>query len=304
MSKYKRIVVALLMSAVTLFYGCVNEESSDCAAVLTFICEDESNLDILANDVEVIDIFVYDKSDNSLVKHVQHFPAKDGATATIPLYYGEYDIISWGNIDGKTKAQDAYEYDINGQKLSFLLSSLKHNSGLKSIFYGLKRGIKVDGYVKGDVTLVDNAKSVDIIIHGSDVPVECSVKLQNRDFSVDNSLSGELISDVVYGDYNATDKSKTISFTTHRLATLADADSEVTLKAPFFPSGVYTFSLVEMLRKEINKSGNLSDAEIDAILDIRDHFVIDIHGGTDIYGTNYFVIEINDYIVISSTPDI
>lgn len=105
----KLLHLSLLLLIALVLHGCIDEDLSSCPKPnqtnlrLDFRYTNEGDADIFSNNIQGVDVFVYD-TDGLFVKH--HHVSKDllslSTGTDLALCPGNYRIVCWGNVGDKT----------------------------------------------------------------------------------------------------------------------------------------------------------------------------------------------------------
>jgi hypothetical protein len=302
-------VLVLIVSVLTL--GCTRSDYAVCASEFNFLYagdDDESSLDLLSKEVKNIDLYIYNKENGDLVRHVQLSPQKGETSIQVPLYAGEYEAVAWGNIGDKTTESQAYQYDTEKRVLNFANDDLHYNDKHTPIFYGKASSIVIDGQKKAiaRIPLIKNSKTIDLTIFGNDLNPMCDVVLNNKNHSMENKPSDKLNSIPKIEHYNTKSQKTVFKFKTHRLNEVEQSEKSLRIKSSDLAGGEKHFELIHLIKLGIAKAQALDpemEQELAEALDKREHFNIEVY--LDKQDNNFAItIYVNGYLIIAITPDL
>ncbi len=309
MIKDKIIQVSLSLITIVLAFGCVRSDYYECSVDLNFLyTNNSSNLDLLEKEVEVIDLYIYNKKDNALAYQTQISPKDVQSSITVPLYAGEYYAVGWGNIHSQTNSKAFYDYDKELRLLKFSGTEIDYNMDRKPIFHGISDNIIIDGSGKSSaqMSMTKNTKTVDISIFGNDSNVRCEVMNVNRYHTIENMPKEDLISIPEITPYDSTNQKTLFKINTHRLREIKSDKSTLKITSIDAAGGIMKLSLIDLIRAGLARGKTVTPALYDTIskeLDRQDHFNIEIYLAKETGGYSV-VIYVNGYLVISTTPDL
>ncbi|WP_165042483.1 FimB/Mfa2 family fimbrial subunit [Dysgonomonas sp. ZJ709] len=299
----RKALLSLIL--IFLFWGCIDKDYDDCPTglglSLSFVyTHNTAYKDLFADQVETLDLFIYDEDNNFFVaKHILSADLDIGNSYSLSfLPVGNYTIVIWGNMDA-LRFNNTYTSMLADMQVSIITDHQRLvTSGKYSLFHGLAKIRATDNGIQ-TISLIKNTNDIHIIIEDDpatggtkNIKEPYTVQLDgfNGDYNYDNSLAGNAKLQHISACTMTHDQAQQTDFTVMRF--FKEGNMQITLKNA---SGevLYEESLTQRILQNLPIN---TQEDLDRLDDYTFHYRVSNENGTN----SFALISINNWQVINS----